>query len=82
MKCIIKGSDIKKVKDVEAKSLVANDGWTYCKRSLWKSKVRDIGGKKSKEVEVVAVKTDTTAAEVMADSNIKRKGPRKPRNEK
>lgn len=81
MKCITKGADIKKVKDAEAKVSVTNDGWIYCKRSLWKSKVRDISGKKSKEVEVVTVKTET-AADVMDNSNIKRKGPRKPRNEK
>ena len=68
MKCVIKGEDIKRVKDVEALTMV-NSGWAYCKKSVWKEKVR---GKKSQPLESAeAVEAVEAVDEVKAatDSN-------------
>jgi hypothetical protein len=42
--CISKGTEVKRVLRTVASTLVANQGWNYAKRSLWKKEVRDIKG--------------------------------------
>jgi|GEM_PF-3126683 len=39
MKCIKKGEEIKRVKDIHAFELIeAGEGWVYCPKSEWKLK--------------------------------------------
>jgi len=47
MKTVQNGSEIRRVADEEAAALVKN-GWSYCPKSVWKQKVRDIGDKSGK----------------------------------
>lgn len=48
MKTVKKGEDIVRKSDAEAHDLVKKYGWAYCKKSEWKSVVRDKGKKVSK----------------------------------
>ena len=49
MKCIMRGDEIKRVKDETAEDRVKN-GWKYCPKELWKELVRGTKGKKSEDV--------------------------------
>ena len=46
MKCIKKDEVIKRVKDDVAKLKVEENGWSFCSKSEWKTKVRDVKKKK------------------------------------
>ena len=54
MKCIKKGTDIKRVSNKQAYDLVKAD-WTFCPKSEWKTNVRDVK-KASKASEKKAAK--------------------------
>jgi hypothetical protein len=59
MKCIKKGAEIKRVKNDVANIAVEEDGWSFCPKSEWKTKVRDVGKvsrsqKKKAEAEVAS----------------------------
>lgn len=41
MKCIKKGSRIRRVRDEKAFALVHADGWAWCPKNEWKKEVRD-----------------------------------------
>lgn len=41
MKTIKKNKNIKRVRDEEAENLVKGEGWKYCPKSEWRTKVRD-----------------------------------------
>ena len=43
MKCIKKGESIKRVNNDVASIAVEEDGWNFCPKSEWKTKVRDVG---------------------------------------
>jgi|APSaa5957512576_1039674.scaffolds.fasta_scaffold633317_1 hypothetical protein len=52
MKCIMRGDEIKRVKDETAEDRVKN-GWKYCPKELWKELVRGTKitkGKKSEDI--------------------------------
>jgi len=40
--------DYKRVTDVVAEKLVRNEGWEYCPKLEWKTKIRDINKKETK----------------------------------
>jgi len=42
MKCVKKNETIKRVKNDVANIAVEKDGWSFCPKSEWKSKVRDV----------------------------------------
>lgn len=42
MKCIKKGDEIRRVKNDVADIAVVEDGWSFCPKSEWKLKVRDV----------------------------------------
>jgi len=46
MKCIKKGVEIKRVNNDVANMAVKENGWVFCPKSEWKTKVRDAGKKK------------------------------------
>lgn len=53
--------DYKRVQDDTAKRMVNDEGWSFCKKTEWKQKVRDIGKTKiQKKVETKqpVIKTD------------------------
>jgi len=57
MKTMKLGEEIRKVKEEQVNSYLEN-GWNYCPRSEWKTKVRDpeMKSKKSEDVEIVEEK--------------------------
>ena len=40
--CVKNGETVKRVLRKEADKLVATAGWSYCPKSLWREKVRDV----------------------------------------
>ena len=70
MKCVKFGSEVKRVKDEEAKTLVAKGSWVYCGKEVWKkgrtatSEVKVESTEKKTPKKYKTVKTD---AEKIAD---------------
>lgn len=63
MKCIIKGSEIKRVSNENAEELVSNKGWAYISKKQWKREARDI--KQVKEVIIPAFSEEAAEVKVV-----------------
>ena len=70
MKCIKFGSEVKRVKDQEAKVLVSRGSWAYCSKELWKKSRLPVDETKTETVVKNTSKKDKkakTEAEKIAD---------------